>query len=671
MKKLDLSGNDPGDKGVELITSVFMNSKKTLRLLKSDAAEEACTRLKQILKRNPLLQRELDLSNIEPEKISVNQLSALLEDPHCRLQKLMIYKRSITERDCAELISALLVNPSHLRVLDLNKNKIDGSGLQKLSDLLKNPHSRLEKLNLSSCCISEEGYATLASALQSNSASNLVELDLRDNDPGDTGVKLLTDLLNNPHRKLKTIRLLNSSAAEDFCAFLTEVLGTNPLLLTELDLSEKITGDSAVQQLSALLKDLHCRTKILKLNNCSITERDCAALSAALCSNPSHLIVLDLSGNKLGDSGVKEISNLLKNSNSKLKLLNLSDCSVLEKGYASLASALKSNTSSHLIELDLRGNNPGNKNVMNLYYLLQDPNYKLKTLRLLKTPAADEAWASLSADLGVNVLLQTELNLNRNPAGLSGDSRVKRLCDLLQDSHCKLRRLQINNDDLTEESCSALATVLPSSSLRELDLSNNNLQNSGVKKLCEALKNPLCNLETLSLSFCSVTEEGYAALTSTLKSNLKSHLKKLDLSGNDPGDKGVELITSVFMNSKKTLRLLKSDAAEEACTVLEHILKKKTLLQRELDLSKINPKKISVNQLSALLEDPHCRLQRLTLYEVGSITEKDCAGLISALIINPSHLRELDLNENKLHQSALKKLCDLLKNPCCKVEKLR
>ncbi|XP_049322623.1 NACHT, LRR and PYD domains-containing protein 2-like [Astyanax mexicanus] len=232
--------------------------------------------------------------------------------------------------------------------------------------------------------------------------------------------------------------------------------------------------------------------------------------------------------------------------------------------------------------------------------------------QLLKTDAAQEAWTSLTAALGMNLLLQTELNLSRNPAGLSGDSRVKQLCDLLQDSHCKLRRLQINNDDLTEKSCLALATVLPSSSLRELNLSNNNLQNSGVKKLCEALKNPLCKLETLSLSSCSVTEEGYSALTSALKANPKSHLKKLDFSGNDPGDKGVEQITSVFIYSKKTLRLLKSDAAEEACTLLEHILNKNPLLQRKLDLSKINPKKISVNQLSALLEDPHCRLQNFT-----------------------------------------------------------
>ncbi len=58
----------------------------------------------------------------------------------------------------------------------------------------------------------------------------------------------------------------------------------------------------------------------------------------------------------------------------------LSDCSITEEGYAALASALRSNPS-HLIELDLRGNDPGPSGVKQLSDLLQDPNYSLKTLR--------------------------------------------------------------------------------------------------------------------------------------------------------------------------------------------------------------------------------------------------------------------------------------------------
>ncbi|XP_067465164.1 stonustoxin subunit beta-like [Thunnus thynnus] len=98
---------------------------------------------------------------------------------------------------------------------------------------------------------------------------------------------------------------------------------------------------------------------------------------------------------------------------------------------------------------------------------------------------------------------------------------------------------------MTEEGCAALSSVLSSqsSSLRGLEVSNNNLQSSGVKLLSAGLENPHCTLETLSLSGCLITEEGCASLTSALSSN-PSHLRELDLSYNHPGDSGVKLLSA-------------------------------------------------------------------------------------------------------------------------------
>ncbi|KAA0721718.1 E3 ubiquitin-protein ligase TRIM11 [Triplophysa tibetana] len=87
--------------------------------------------------------------------------------------------------------------------------------------------------------------------------------------------------------------------------------------------------------------------------------------------------------------------------------------------------------------------------------------------------------------------------------------------------------------NLTVESCKIIASALQSSEcpLRELDVSNNDLQDSGVKLISDALKNTNCHLQILRLSGCMVTDEGCCYLASALSSN-PSHLRELDLSYN-------------------------------------------------------------------------------------------------------------------------------------------
>ncbi|KAK6291451.1 hypothetical protein J4Q44_G00382170, partial [Coregonus suidteri] len=69
----------------------------------------------------------------------------------------------VTEEGCASLVSALRSKPSHLRELDLSSNDLKDSGVTLLSAGLGNPHCKLETLRLSGCGVTEEGCASLVS----------------------------------------------------------------------------------------------------------------------------------------------------------------------------------------------------------------------------------------------------------------------------------------------------------------------------------------------------------------------------------------------------------------------------------------------------------------------------------------------------------------------------
>ncbi|KAI4891120.1 hypothetical protein NFI96_028563 [Prochilodus magdalenae] len=95
-----------------------------------------------------MLNSEEELEEFDLRKFDRSEECLLRLLPVARVsRKVVLYRCSITEEGCAALVSALKSNPSHLRELDLTENNPGESGVKLLSDLLEDPHCKLEKLD--------------------------------------------------------------------------------------------------------------------------------------------------------------------------------------------------------------------------------------------------------------------------------------------------------------------------------------------------------------------------------------------------------------------------------------------------------------------------------------------------------------------------------------------
>ncbi|XP_038838509.1 protein NLRC3-like [Salvelinus namaycush] len=174
---------------------------------------------------------------------------------------------------------------------------------------------------------------------------------------------------------------------------------------------------------------------------------------------------------------------------------------------------------------------------------------------------------------------------------------------------------------ITHESCETLASALqtPNSPLRKLDLSNNDLEDRGVELLCVGLTSPLCNIQTLVLGQCGLTEGCCSDLASVLSSP-NSQLKQLELRDNDLQDSGVTLLSAGLEDPDcklHTLGLSGCLVTEEGCAALSSALRSNPSLLKELDLSYNHPGDSAGGLLSAALVDPTYKPMKLNVDHGG------------------------------------------------------
>uniref|UniRef100_A0A8C6SP26 NACHT domain-containing protein n=1 Tax=Neogobius melanostomus TaxID=47308 RepID=A0A8C6SP26_9GOBI len=130
------------------------------------------------------------------------------------------------------------------------------------------------------------------------------------------------------------------------------------------------------------------------------------------------------------------------------------------------------------------------------------PKHLFFSSRLMASNVGEVGCTALSKALSCKSSCLTELDLSFNSLR---DSGVQLLTEGLQSSHCTVQSLRYQSIQAPFflEICGPLSSILSRSGVRLLDLSNNDLTDSGVEQLSVGLKSPMCKVETLR--FGSIT----------------------------------------------------------------------------------------------------------------------------------------------------------------------
>ena len=350
---------------------------------------------------------------LEPVLSALTDSECRINHEHSKLTQFTLHHFHITDAGVSSLIEFLLKNAHRICLQELD----------------------LEDNNITSC-----GIAMFCEVLGNEICNQLMDLGLESNDIGDDGVRILCNALRREEHKLQRLSISNCKLTTESIFVLVKVLSDEHCEITDLKLGANAIGDEGVRMLCDVLKQGQCKLALLDIGYCSLTYKCMPYITEALEDEKCRLTDLSLSGNYyIGDESLCMLFAALRLEQCSLTKLNLSNCSLTEKGMTALCEAL-GHEHCGLINLDLGSNHIGDECVHMLCCALRKEQCKLTHLSLFNCLLTDECLLSFCEALGDERCKLTWLDLVFNALT---DKYLSLLSDTLKLEHCCLQYLNI------------------------------------------------------------------------------------------------------------------------------------------------------------------------------------------------------------------------------------
>ncbi|KAM9351894.1 capping protein, Arp2/3 and myosin-I linker protein 2 [Symphorus nematophorus] len=426
----------------------------------------------------------------------------------------------LDSRDLAIAVAALSFNQWFTKIY-CKELKLSVDVQQQLIYLLSRSPS-LEELSLEASGLKLDFAVKMAAALREHTSSTLHSINLSGNPIEDKGVIALSQEFENLSDGLKHLSLSRVSMTARGLGCLSQVLSSTQLFsasLTHLDLSAN-PGSLVTEEATFLFKFLSSTNSLSHLD---LSDTNCpldtlfVSLSAGCCYKLMHL---NLARNPFSHRKVRGVTRSIReffSQSCELKYVGLSATKLPPQALRLLLQGLATNTRLFGLELDVSSCELRSAGAQ----VIQEHISEATAIRSLDISdnGFENDMVTLVLSVGRCHSLR-HLALGRNFAMKSRalTDVLHRIAQLIQDDECPLQSLSVCDSKLKTGMHILLSALGGHTSLAEVDISGNNIGDTGAKMLAKALMSNT-TLRTLTWDRNNVSARGFQDVADALERN--------------------------------------------------------------------------------------------------------------------------------------------------------